>query len=133
MTVSLVGNLTAAPRLVSKRGQTPRTIFSIAIEDYRGEGKESVTHFVNCTAWGTLAENAASSLDKGTRVVALARINTYEKEVEEDGEEKTLTLTSYTVTAFGPDLRWAEAEVSKVKPKRRNDDEDDDDDDDEDF
>src|SRR5699024_6986884 len=96
-----------------------------------GEDEER-THFAQCTAWGTLAENMADSLVKGTRVVAAARLNTYSKEVTtDDDEEVSLTMTSFTVTAVGPDLRWATAEVAKVKPAKSRDDDDDDDEDEE--
>lgn len=125
----LVGNLTAAPKLFSKKGKTPRAIFTIAINEKFGDGDDDErTHFVQCTAWGTLGENLANSLIKGTRVVAVARINTYSKEVEIDEDEVNLTMTSFTVTAIGPDLRWATAEVEKVKPANSRDDEEEDED-----
>lgn len=132
--IVLVGNLTKDPKLITK-GKNPRAIFTIAVNERFGDDGEERTHFANATAWGTLAENMANSLSKGDRVVAVARLNTYGKDVEIDGDEVELTMTSFTVTALGPDLRWAEAEVTKVKPeksKRRRDDDDDLDDEEED-
>ncbi|WP_194165010.1 single-stranded DNA-binding protein [Pseudactinotalea sp. HY160] len=130
--IVLVGNLTKDPKLITK-GKNPRAIFTIAINERFGDEGEERTHFANATAWGTLAENMANSLSKGDRVVAVARLNTYGKDVEVDGDEIELTMTSFTVSAIGPDLRWAEAEVTKVKPQKskRRDDEDDDEEDEE--
>lgn len=138
--IHLVGNLTNDPRWFGGKKKTDRgrAVFSIAINERIGEDEER-THFVNATAWGTLGENLVNSLSKGDRVVALGRLNTYTSTVfDEDGDEVNRTETSFTITAIGPDLRWAEAEVTKVKPskskakRRRDEDEEDDDDLDED-
>ena len=133
--IQIVGNLTADPKLYGKKDETPRAVFTIAVNERPRDGEEEgKSHFLNCTAWGTLAENLVESLGKGTRVVATGRFNTYPKEVEIDGDEVNLTMTSFTVTAIGPDLRWATADVTKVQPsengkgkgsKRRKDDDED--------
>lgn len=133
--IQIVGNLTADPKLYGKKDETPRAVFTIAVNERPRDGEEEgPSHFLNCTAWGTLAENIVESLGKGTRVVALGRVNTYKKDVEIDGDEVNLTMTSFTVTAIGPDLRWATADVTKVQPsengkgkgsKRRKDDDED--------
>jgi len=115
--IQIVGNLTADPKLYGKKDETPRAVFTIAVNERPRDGEEEgPSHFLNCTAWGTLAENIVESLGKGTRVVALGRVNTYKKDVEIDGDEVNLTMTSFTVTAIGPDLRWATADVTKVQP-----------------
>lgn len=129
--ITIVGNLVDAPRLFTK-GKTPRAVFTVAENERpREDEEEGRSHFLQCTAWGTLAENLAASLDKGTRVVATGRVNTYKKDVEIDGDEVALTMTSFTVTAIGPDLRWAEADVTKVKPAAAGRDEDEEDDEEE--
>ncbi len=109
--ISFVGNLTADPAMRAT-GKSARATFSVAVNE--GSGDDERTHFVNCTAWGTLADNVASSLNKGNRVVVVGRINTYSKGVTIDGEEKNLTIMSVTASAVGPDLRWAVARVAKV-------------------
>ena len=125
--ITIVGNLVDAPRLFTK-GKTPRAVFTVAENERpREDEEEGRSHFLQCTAWGTLAENLAASLDKGTRVVAAGRVNTYKKDVEIDGDEVALTMTSFTVTAIGPDLRWAEADVTKVKPAAGRDEDEEDD------
>lgn len=129
--ITIVGNLVADPKLFTK-GKNPRAVFTIAENERPREGEEEGrSHFLQCTAWGTLGENLAASLGKGNRVVATGRVNTYKKEVEIDGEALEMTMTSFTVSAIGPDLRWATAEVEKVKTTRRVEDDEEDEEDEE--
>ena len=44
----------------------------------------------------------------------VGRLNTYSKDVTIDGDDKSLTMVSFTASAIGPDLRWATAKVTKV-------------------
>jgi single-strand DNA-binding protein len=119
--VSFVGNLTSDPRIVFPESGTARATFSVAVNE--GQGDDEKTHFINVTAFGTLAENIDDSLKKGNRVVVVGRFNTYPKEVEIEGEGKTLTMLSITASAVGPDLRWATAAVTKVASKGKGDNE----------
>ncbi|MDA8183917.1 MAG: single-stranded DNA-binding protein [Actinomycetota bacterium] len=108
----LVGNLTADPKLhVSETGKK-RATFSLAINE--GQGENEKTHFVNLTAFDTLAENIVESFSKGMRVIVGARLNTYKQAVVINGEERQLTMVSYVATHAGPELRFALAKVTKV-------------------
>lgn len=125
--ISFVGNLTADPKVFVASNGKKRTTFSVAVNE--GQGDEKKTHFVDCTAFGTLGENAADSLRKGLRVIVVGSLNSYPKEVEIDGETKRLTMVTFRVNAVGPDLRYATAKVSKVTrdatPNHDDEDEDD--------
>ncbi len=110
--ISFVGNLTADPKLIFGNSGKARATFSVAVNE--GQGEDEKTHFVNVTAFGSLAENIADSLSKGQRVVVVGRLNTYAKDVTIDGDEKSLTMVNFTASAIGPDLRWATAKVTKV-------------------
>jgi single-strand DNA-binding protein len=110
--ISFVGNLTGDPKLIFGDSGKARATFSVAVNE--GQGETEKTHFVNVTAFGTLAENIADSLSKGQRVVVVGRLNTYSKDVTIDGDNKSLTMVSFTASAIGPDLRWATAKVTKV-------------------
>ena len=110
--ISFVGNLTGDAKLIFGDSGKARATFSVAVNE--GQGETEKTHFVNVTAFGTLAENIADSLSKGQRVVVVGRLNTYSKDVTIDGDEKSLTMVSFTASAIGPDLRWATAKVTKV-------------------
>lgn len=112
--VSFVGNLTRDPKLSYSQGNnTAIARFSVAVNE--GQGDNEKTHFVSVTAFGTLAENLCHSLNRGTRVLVVGRLDTYSKAVEIDGEEKNLTMTNFIASAVGPDLRWSVAKVAKVE------------------
>lgn len=79
------------------------------------EWKEEVSFF-NVVAWGSLAENAAASVPKGTRIVVTGRLEQRSYETN-DGEKKS--VVEIVAAEIGPSLRWATAQVEKV---RRSDD-----------
>ncbi|MHB8318123.1 MAG: single-stranded DNA-binding protein [Acidimicrobiales bacterium] len=110
--IHFVGNLTADPKLIEGASGKVRVSCSVAVNE--GQGDDEKTHFVNVSAFGTLAENIAHSLTKGQRVVVVGRLNTYKREVEVDDQPVNLTMVSFTASAMGPDLRFARAKVSKV-------------------
>ena len=75
-TVTLVGNLTRDPELRYTTGGRGVASFGIAVNrryQVNGEWQEQ-TSFFNVVAWGTLGENAAASLTKGTRVIVTGRL-----------------------------------------------------------
>ena len=108
----LVGNLTADPKLHVSEGGKKRATFSLAINE--GQGENERTHFVNLTAFDSLAENIVDSCSKGMRLVVGARLNTYKQAAVINGEERQLTMVAYVATHVGPDLRFAVAKVTKV-------------------
>lgn len=131
--IPFTGNLATEPKDDLKRNTdsgVTRLNFRIAVnEGERGTDKEK-THFLPFTAFDTLAENMAKSLKKGDRISVIARVGTYQREVQINGEDVNLTIPSFTAKQVGPDLTWATAEVQKNAKKTRNadsfqDDEDD--------
>jgi single-strand DNA-binding protein len=113
-TTTFVGNLVADPRLVVSDAGKPRATFTVAVNEGEQGSDHEKTHFLNVTAFGTLGENLANSLSKGQRVIVSGRLNTYKKAVAIGGEDKEITMVSFTASAVGPDLRWATAKVVKV-------------------
>lgn len=111
-TTTLVGNLTADPKLHVSDSGKKRATFSLAINE--GQGENEKTHYVNLTAFDSLGENIAESFSKGMRVIVAARLNSYKQDVVINGEEKSITMLSYVATYAGPELRWALAKVTKV-------------------
>ena len=115
--ISLVGNLTADPRLTpGAEGRKSRVYLTVAVNE--GEGDNAKTHFLDVVAFGTLAENVASSLHKGQRVVVVGRVSTYKREQNIDGKPTNVTKVEFAASAIGPDLRWAVARVAKVATER---------------
>ena len=110
--VHIVGNLAADPTLRGTEDK-PRATFTVMVNEKRGD--EEIAIPVNVTAFGTLASNVVKTFKKGTRVVVDGRLNGYKKAVVLDGENKELSMLSVTASEAAPDLRWAIAEVTKVK------------------
>lgn len=113
-TTTLVGNLTAEPRLRFTTAGKAVAGFGVAVNrrwQTNGEWQEHVSFF-DVTAWGDLAENVAASLDKGTRVVVTGRLQQRSYDGK-DGEKRT--AVELVADAIGPDLRFATATVERIE------------------
>jgi single-strand DNA-binding protein len=112
-TVTLVGNLTRDPELRFTNGGRAVTTFGLAVNrrwQQSGEWQEQ-TSFFNVVAWGQLAENAASSLVRGSRVIVNGRLEQRQYETQ-DGEKRN--VTEVVADEVGPSLRWATAQIEKT-------------------
>ena len=75
-TVNIVGNVTRDPELRYTPNGASVANFSVAWNrryERGGEQVEEVSYF-DVTCWGSLAENVAASLGKGTRVMVSGQI-----------------------------------------------------------
>jgi len=106
--ISLIGNLTSPIEL--RFTQSGKAVGSVTVAVNRKRGDVEETDFHRVTLWESLAENAAQ-LDKGTRVVVIGRLTSREYETRE-GDKRT--GWEVTADAFGPDLRFSTAQVSRV-------------------
>jgi single-strand DNA-binding protein len=111
--INVVGNLTGDPELRFTQSGTAMVSGSIASNrryQVNGEWQEQTSYF-NFTAWRELAENIASTMSKGMRVVATGRMEQKDW-TDKDGNKRT----SYDLVLdeIGPSLRWATAVVTKV-------------------
>jgi single-strand DNA-binding protein len=112
-TVTLVGNVTRDPELRYTSGGRGVASFGLAVNrryQVNGEWQEQ-TSFFNVTAWGTLGENAAASLNKGTRVVVYGRLEQRSWETQEGDKRSVIEVIA---DELGPSLRWAQAHVEKT-------------------
>lgn len=108
-TVTLVGNVTRDPDLRFTQGGRAVASLGIAVSrryQVNNEWTEE-TSFFNVTCWGTLGENVASSITKGTRVIVFGRLS--QREYEHNGEKKV--AVEVVADECAPSLRWAQAEV----------------------
>jgi single-strand DNA-binding protein len=112
--ITIVGNLTDDPELrYTPNGAAVATIrvaVNRRIPDGAGGWKDAETSFFRVNAWRTLAENAAESLTRGTRVVVTGRLRSRSWENQE-GE--TRSAVEIEADELGPSLRWATAKVEK--------------------
>ena len=111
--VTVVGNLTRDPELRFTAGGKGVASFGLAVNrryQVNGEWQEKVSFF-NVTAWDTLGENAAASLNKGTRIIVTGRLEQRDYETQA-GEKRN--VVEIVADEIGPSLRWARAEIERI-------------------
>ena len=109
--LTIVGNLTRDPELKFLDGGTAVARLSVAVTKKGYNDKPDKTSFVNVSLIGSIAENTANSLKKGSRVIATGRMEqrTWDKEDGSKGE-----IWELNAEAIGPDLRFDTA-VTQTK------------------
>lgn len=111
--VTIVGNLSREVELRYTQGGAAVAKFSVAVNrrfQKAGEWTEEVSFF-DCVAWAQLAENAASTLNKGDRVVVNGRLS--QRSYEHEGQKRS--SVEITAENVGPDLRFATASVERTE------------------
>jgi single-strand DNA-binding protein len=113
--VTLVGNLTDDPELRYTPNGAAVCKFRIAVNrripDGAGGWKDAEASYFSVNCWRSLAENAAETLTRGTRVVVTGRLKQRSWENQE-GEKRT--VVEIEADDLGPSLKWATARVEKT-------------------
>ncbi len=114
--ITVVGNLVADPEMrftpsgaavASFRvASTPRTF-----NRQSGQWEDGEALFLSCSVWRDTADNVASSLKKGMRVIVQGRL-TQRSYTTREGENRT--VYELQVDEVGPSLRYAKAEVTRI-------------------
>ena len=114
--ITVVGNLTADPELrYTQSGQavasftiasTPRTL-----DRATNEWKDGDALFLRASCWREFAEHVASSLTKGTRVVAQGRLRARKYQDREGNNRESWELE---IDEISPSLRYATASVTRA-------------------
>ncbi len=111
--VVVVGNLTRDPELRFTPSGQATASFGVADNsvwtDKDGQRQEK-TSFFDVVAWGSLAENVATSLAKGSRVIVYGRLDQRSWETPEGDRRSKVEITANEVS---PSLKWANAQVTK--------------------
>ena len=113
--ITVVGNLTADPELRYTQNGIAVANFTIAstprsFDRATGEWKDGEALFMRASVWREFVEHVASSLTKGSRVVASGRLRQRSYETKE-GEKRT--SIELEVDEIGPSLRYATAQVQR--------------------
>jgi len=111
-TVSVVGNVVRDPELrFGTNGGTAYAKFSIAVnrKKKRGDDWEEITSFFDVVCFGDMAENVASSLTKGTRVLVTGHLDVTNWEKD----DKKGTAVQITADDIGPSLKFATTSISR--------------------
>ncbi|ALJ22074.1 single-stranded DNA-binding protein [Microbacterium sp. No. 7] len=106
--ITIRGNMVAPVELRFTKNGLPVGNVTVAVNRGRDDKKE--TDFHRITLWGSLAENAAH-LEKGTSVIVVGRL---ESRTYEDRDNVKRTAWEINADAFGPDLRFATAQVTRA-------------------
>lgn len=112
--VTVTGNATREPELrFTPSGQAVAS-FGMAVNRrwqnrQTQEWEESVSFF-DVTAWAQLAENAAESVAKGTRVTVTGRLDQRSWETQDGDKRSKVEIVADDVAVS---LRWATAEVMR--------------------
>lgn len=114
--ITVVGNLTADPELRYTQSGVAVANFTIAstprtFDRASNEWKDGDALFLRASVWREFAENVASSLTKGTRVIAQGRLVQRSYETKEGEKRTTVELQ---VDEIGPSLRYATATVARA-------------------
>lgn len=114
-TITLTGNLVDTPEL--RYTQTGQAVASFRVastpryQDRDGGWRDGDTLFLTCNAWRTLAENAAESLGKGSRVIVTGRLRQRSYETT-DGAKRT--VCEVTADDIAPSLRTATVKITRA-------------------
>jgi single-strand DNA-binding protein len=113
-TVTIVGNITRDPELRFTPSGQATASFGVAVNrvwtDRQTQERKEATSFFDIVCWGQLAENAAQSLSRGTRVVVSGRLDQRSWENQE-GEKRT--KIEITADEVSPSLKWATVQITK--------------------
>jgi single-strand DNA-binding protein len=111
-TVTLVGNITDDPELRFTPSGAAVANFTVAVNrrtrTQSGEWEDKLDGFFRCNCWRDMAENVAESLQKGSRVMVVGRL---QQRSWEDQEGNRRSAFEVQVDEVGPSLRWATASV----------------------
>lgn len=113
--ITIVGNLTADPELRHTQSGLAVANFTIAstpkvFDKQANEWKDGEPLFLRASVWREFAENVASSLTKGQRVIAQGKLKQRSYETREGEKRTTFELD---VEEIGPSLRYATAQVAR--------------------
>ncbi len=113
-TITIVGNVTDDPELRFTPSGLPVANFTVAVnrrfKNPSGQWEDKLDGFFRCSCWRDMAENLAESLQKGTRVMVVGRLQEQRWEDQEGGKRSRIEIQ---VDEVGPSLRWATASVQK--------------------
>lgn len=121
--VFLRGTLTKDIELKSTQNKTAMTKFSIAVRrDIKNAKGEYDTDFINCIAFGKLAETISKYFHKGSGIIILGHIQTSSYEKEEGGRVFTTDIMVESIE-FDRGNSTKETEKEEEKPKQKLSDE----------
>jgi single-strand DNA-binding protein len=114
-TITVVGNVTRDPELKFLNSGQAALRLSVAVsrrwQNRQTQEWEEKTSFFDVSSYGSMAENAASSITKGARVVVTGRMEQRSWETESGEKRNAFEIVADEIA---PSLRWATAAVTRT-------------------
>ena len=115
--ITIVGNLTDEPDLRYTPNGVPVANVRVAVNRrfrnaQTGDWDDRLDGYFTVNVWRDMAENVAESLSRGTRVLVQGRLTSRSYD---DKDGNTRWVTEIEADEICPSLRWATAEVKKVR------------------
>lgn len=116
--VTVVGNVVRDPALKYTTSNLAILELSVAVnERVKKDGEyTNVPSFFDVTAFGDLAEQVASSIEKGDRVVVSGKLKQSSWETQEGQKRSKVGITADDVAAS---MRFATVEITKAEKSSR--------------
>jgi single-strand DNA-binding protein len=113
--ITIVGNLTDDPELRYTPNGAAVANFRVAVsrrykDPQTNEWKDADTSFFTVNVWRSMAENAAETLTRGSRVVVVGRLKQRSWETAEGDKRTVIEIEADEVA---PSLKWATAKIEK--------------------
>lgn len=113
---TVIGNTTADVELRYSQAGKPVANVTVAVSDrkfdrQKNEWVDGDVWFARCSMFGDLAEHAAASIHKGTRVIGFGRIV---QRQWQDKEGQNRSSVELILDALGADLRYATTQVTRA-------------------
>jgi len=114
--ITISGNITREPEIRYTPSGVSKCSFGVAVNrswrNQQTQEWEEQTSFFNVVAWRQLAENAGSSLQKGSRVTVTGRLEQRSWETEQGEKRSVVEIVADDIAAS---LRFATVEIHKVE------------------
>ena len=113
--ITVVGNVTRDPELKFLNSGQAALRMSVAVsrrwQNRQTQEWEEKTSFFDVSGYGSMAENAASCIAKGARVVVTGRMEQRSWETESGEKRNAFEIVADEIA---PSLRWATAVVTRT-------------------
>ena len=114
--ITVVGNVTRDPELKFLNSGQAALKLSVAVnrrwQNRQTQEWEERVSFFEVVGYGAMAENAANSLTKGSRVIVSGRLEQRTWETE-NGDKRS--IVEINADEIGPSLRFATADVQRTR------------------
>lgn len=121
--VTLIGGVTRDLELRYTQSGLPSVTFGLAVsrrwQNRQTSEWEEATSYFDIVCWRELAEHAAESLSKGSRVIVVGQLQQRSWE-SEDGQKRS--KIEVLADEVGPSLRFATAQLNRAERRQRTND-----------